>query len=106
MPRLDPPVPVSAVDIIFETLITFNHPLIPGSLDPTNWSVRVNNQRHGITIAGVPAFTPTIVDIRHEPGFIPDPGPNAVFYTPPPFDVISDTAKQIPAAAFAEFPVT
>jgi hypothetical protein len=35
-----------------------------------------------------------------------DPGPDVVSYSPPPFDIISDTAKPTAAPAFADFPVT
>lgn len=97
---------MSAEDVINQAIVTFNHPLLPGGLDAANWSVRSGNLRFTIATAFVPAFTPTVVDLMYVLPGAADPGPDVVDYTPPPSDVISDTARQIPAPGFLNFPLT
>ncbi len=106
MAQLDPPVPILAADIVFQAQVTFNHPLIQGALDHDNWSVRFGDERFAISNASVGAFPPTDIILSYDMPGVPDVGPDVVDFTPPPSDVISDTARQIPAPGFLNFPMT
>ncbi len=106
MGSLDPPVPVSAEDIVFAASVVFNHPLKDGLLDKTNWSVRFGDERFTMSDANVSEFVPNQVNLSYDLPGAPDVGPDVVSYTPPPSDVISDTARQIPAPGFLNFPMT
>lgn len=106
MPLLDPPVPIFAQDIINAATVTFNHPLIVGPLDPANWSARFGGLRFAMATAGVGIGDPTQVQLTYVLPGVPDPGFAVVDYTPPPSDVISDTARQIPAAGFLNYPLS
>lgn len=106
MPSLDPPVPILAQDIVFAAQVTFNHPLLLGALDPTNWSVRFGNERFAMTTATVGVGDPTQVQLTYDLPGVPDVGADIVDYTPPPADVISNTARQIPAPGFLDFALT
>ena len=64
------------------------------------WS---NNSRPIISGNALPG-TPTVVRLQFG-GVVPDAGPDVVSFAPPPFDVLSDTAKSIPAPAFTDFPL-
>lgn len=102
-PVLDPPVPIDASwePLTPATLVTFSHSIRPDSLDTGNWFVRFANQSYPVTGAIVIAgkvqltFAAPIIDL----------GPNVVSYSPPPFDVISNTAKPVPAGAFTDYPL-
>ncbi len=102
---LDPPVPVSAVfNLPFMQLtVAFSHPVRFHTPNATaSWFLRAGNLRW--TIASV-SVGPLVVLIAVTPG-VGDPGPNVCSYSPPPVDVVSDTARPIPAPAFSDFPVT
>ncbi len=102
---LDPPLPLSAVfnPPLGPVTVTFSHPILSNpALDPSNWFVRRSNNSFTFSllkaVGGVVELTtlsPTI-----------NPGPDVVSYSPPPFDVLSDTARAVPAPAFADFPLT
>ncbi|KKM68217.1 hypothetical protein LCGC14_1463120 [marine sediment metagenome] len=105
MPVLDPPVPLSAVFAAGPSTLTltFSHPLVgPQAGDPGNWFIRFDNFERIVT--GV-AINPGNVVLDTAMGGILF-GDDAVSYSPPPFNIISDTAKPTRAPAFAEFPVT
>jgi len=102
---LNPPVPVKATDIALACQIDFDRPLVPGVLNLANWSVRHSNTRYAMFDAGVGPFQPESVVIHYIPPGVPDPGPDVVTYSPPPFDVVGDP-DLVPAAAFTDFPIT
>lgn len=95
-----PPAPILATWSNPDAFITFSTPLTPGVLDHTNWFVRVGDFARGPGSAVM--VPPNVVKVTTI-GFAPDPGPNVVGYSPPPFDVIGPGG---PAAAFADFPIT
>lgn len=70
--------------------------------DLPNWNVRYLNQKPAVTdvtsLGGV-----VIVSLGFGP---PDVGPDVVSYSPPPFDLESNTAKHLKAPAFVDFPIT
>lgn len=105
MPTLDPPVPVSAVwDRGPERLtVTFSHAILDSPIPtPANWTMRFDAFRWSALSAGVLAGVLVLDMVEGDP----DAGPNNCTFTPPPFDIISNTVRQIPAPAFADFPVT
>lgn len=75
--------------------MTFDRPLTPAVLDPTNWSGRGANKRY--TFASVEAADTRVLLTDPDAG-VPDVGPDEVVYSPPPFDLVSTFDK--PAAAF------
>lgn len=82
--------------------ITFDQPLGPDpALDTDNWFVRLSNQayRRDAAVAAGDAVVLTL-------GLaIPDPGPNVVSFSPPPFDVLAAAPSFKPAPAFSDFPL-
>lgn len=105
MASLDPPVPIKATFSVGlrQAVITFNHPLLDVPLDPANWSVRDMDLDQPVQTAAV--VLPNVVRLVTL-GVGPDPGLDGVSFAPPPFDVVSDTAKPTPAPAFTDFPTT
>lgn len=103
---LDPPVPQSAFFNLGFTFgnVEFQHPLIPGSLDPANWFVRWLNRSRFVDAALVAPGNPLAVAFTTSGSGV-DVGPDVVSYSPPPFDVISATARAVPAPAFSDFPL-
>lgn len=103
MPPRSPPSPVSATYAQNDQIlrVVFDRFLEDGPLDQLNWWVRASNsKRTGL----VPAFAHNKV-VTCPVGFpVINPGADACFYVPPPFDVRS--RHDLPAAAFAEFPMT
>lgn len=102
LPPSEAPIPISATfDVSSEILIVrFDQPILPGILDPGNWSVRAANERFPSTTSiATDSIVTTIAGTA-----VPEIGPNQCFYTPPPSDVIGQNA--LPALAFANFPVT
>lgn len=97
MPPEPPPVPIDMAWLIFPVRgrVTFDRPLTPAVLDPTNWSARVLGLRY--KFASV-AASGVFVRLDDPDAGLPDPGPTQVTYLPPPFDLISTFDK--PAAAF------
>ena len=83
--------------------ITFTHPMqVAVPTDLGNWFVR-----HGGTKPAVTAVQSLVGVVVLSLGFgPPDPGPDVVSYSPPPFDLASNTAKPIAAPAFSAFPIT
>lgn len=69
-------------------------------MDPTNWFVRVGGFSQNIVSALAVAPNQVLVTSF---GAGPDPGPDVVSYSPPPFDVVGPTG---PAAAFSDYPIT
>ncbi len=106
MPSLDPPVPIRASFQAAFTLglVEFDKPLVLGDFDPANWRLRWMNQDRPVTSARVLVGSPTVVTIRTT-GVAGDIGPDTIDYTPPPADIISNTARQIPAPGFINFPL-
>lgn len=104
MGSLDAPVPIDALwkPGPKNATVTFSHRIVEGALDPLNWFVRFDGLRRDILTVTV-ALPGTVV-IRTTFTAI-DAGPDIVSYSPPPLDVISNTARRIPAAAFADFPL-
>lgn len=104
MPSLDAPVPILAIwdGFLNEAIVTFSHPLQPVPVgDITNWEVFFaffKRPVNGVIIAGNTAVLSTGAPIG-------DPTPQQVRYLPPPFEVVSDTTKPTPAAAFTAFPI-
>jgi len=99
----DPPVPLAAVDFAGipnpSVVVTWDQPLAPGLLAPSNWSARLAGVAYsGVACSAAGVETTTFLLAGH-----PDPGKDEVSYSPPPFDVVS--AKGIAAAAFAGFTV-
>lgn len=105
-PQLDPPVPVDGFyDPVFEAgWVDFDKPLNPASLDLANWFVRHSNVERDIWFAAVTPPGLNRVGLRGTAG-APNIGPDVVSYSPPPFDVTAGP-RRVPAAAFADFPIT
>lgn len=103
MPQLDAPIPIGAIDTFGTIFITFNHPILNLPMTPAPWFVRSGNVIR--TVNTVSQFAIREVRLLTTPGAA-DPGPDIVSYTPPPADVISDTARQIAAPPFLAFPIT
>lgn len=106
LPSRDPPVPIDASFNIGFGLVNvqFDRDLEVGLLDPANWFVRFQNLERPVILPQVPPLGPDFVNMST--GIVvPDPGPDVVSYSPPPFDVISDTFNPTPADAFADFPL-
>lgn len=103
-PSLDPPVPIAAIwdGFLNEATITWSHNLQPVPVgDITPWVVNFNNFRrpvNGVIIAGNTVVLSTGAPIL-------DLSPDAVRYSPPPFEVVSDTVKPTPAEGFISFPL-
>lgn len=84
--------------------VTFQHPLRTGPLNIANWKLRWLNQDYPILTASVQpgdAFRVTGTFGLN----VPDPGPTGISYSPPPFDVVSDTARPTTADAFLDYPI-
>lgn len=80
--------------------VQFSTSLTLGPLDTGNWFVRVGNRSQ--TIFTAVASAPDLV-LLTSIGSGPNPGPDVVSYSPPPFDVIGPPG---PAPAFSDFPIT
>lgn len=102
-PQLDPPLPILATEDFGSVTVTFCHNLVPGVIDPTNWSGRFAAR---LFTAGSAVVTFAGVALINLVLGAADPGPDVVTFAPPPFDLLSDTARQIPAPAFTDFPIT
>lgn len=84
--------------------VTFSENLTPGILNPANWSIRWLGFSAPPTGASVAAPGPGAV-VQLVPGLgVPDPGPDAVTFTPPPFDVTA-LVDSAPAQGFVGFPL-
>lgn len=73
----------------------FDRNLQAGVLNRLIWEMRLADVRYGFDSA---IAVNNFVYLIRNPFPTPDPGPDYVKWTPPPFDVISDWG--IPAAAF------
>lgn len=104
MPVRDAPVPIAASwsGITRSATVTFSHD-VRFLLDPkdANWFVRFDNVEKPVTDVSMGPVNVVVSTL----GGVPDAGPNVVSYSPPPFDVVSDTLKPFPAAAFTDFPL-
>jgi len=90
------PLPVSATSNAAGTsfTVTFDAPLVPALLNPTNWRIRrANSNNPGISASA----TGSIVSGTASPG-TPQFGPDRLFFDPPPFDLIG--LNGLPVAAF------
>lgn len=97
--------PLTAVwsDAFSTATLTFSHPLVPlAGGDVGNWFVRERGDQRPVTMVTINPGNIVLLTA----GAIANPGDDVVSYSPPPFDVVSDTARQIPAAAFTDFPLT
>lgn len=100
--------PIAATWVAFLTTaqVTFSHPLLLDLAgDTANWFVRVANVERtvmGVTIGAGPGNNR--VDLTTLAAGA-DFGPDVVSFSPPPFDVVSDTVKPQPAPAFADLPL-
>lgn len=94
------PAPILATWSSPKCTVTFSQPLTPGPLNPGNWFVRVGDRSQTIFIAA--AVAPNTVELTSI-GSGPNPGPDVVSYSPPPFDVTGPTGD---AQAFADYPIT
>jgi len=84
--------------------VEFDQDLNVAALNTLNWQVRVNNVLYRPATAAVETFSRRAARLYNLiPGF-GDMGPNAVSFSPPPFDVVSSESG-LPAAAFAEYPL-
>jgi hypothetical protein len=84
--------------------VSFNHPLVPDPvLDPTNWSVTILNVLRTVDSAIALAGNVTLfLGMPIGPNMVSD----RVSFSPPPFDVLSDTARSVAAPAFTDFLIT
>lgn len=99
--------PLSAVWIVpaRNLRVTFDRPLVPGILDPANWSVRFANNRRSADAAEVLVGSPTIARSSYPISGIPEIGDNVCDYLAAPPDVVGDP-DLTPAGAFVGFPVS
>jgi len=99
----DPPVPVEAHYVAPNLLVDFDQDLQPGPVDEGNWFMAFEDRLYYSDNAWIAPGQPRRVQCHMfvHAGII---GPNACWYYPPPFDVIS--VKDIPAERFEPFPVT
>lgn len=97
-----PPLPISATidEITGIWSITFDRPLTPAALAIANWTIRAANTFFNVTAASSSGL---IVSGSSDTGD-EDLGPDVISYAAAPADVIS--TRGIPAAAFADFPIT
>ena len=97
----NPPVPIAAQwDTFTETgSVTFDQALQPGALDTANWDFRVANNLRPLVSAVASGAVVSVVTSGANPSI----GPNAVSYSPPPFDVLN--ASNQAAVAFLNFPL-
>jgi hypothetical protein len=103
---LEPPLPVSGVFLPGpKTLrMDFDRALVPGPIDPLNWTVHFGGTKYdgNTATAGFPA--PHQVSVSMIAGFPPPAPGQRAYYNPPPFDV--QGLNGVPAALFADFPIT
>lgn len=85
----------------FRTVVTFDRPLTPGPVDFANWRARHGNEKYNGAVTATAAGS--TVTCRQVVGF-GDVGPNVVHYDAIAPDVLSSFG--VPAAAFANFPIT
>lgn len=100
MPPDPPPVPILATNVANTLDVQFSTVLAIGPLAAGNWTIRIGNFDRQPTVAVV--VPPDTVRVTHLPVF-PNPGPDVVSFSPPPFDVVGPGG---PAVAFADFPIT
>lgn len=81
--------------------MTFDRPLIGGVSNKNNWFVRQNNFKQPVQAPPIIAGN-QVTALTNFP--VLDIGPDVVTFTPPPFDVVATNG--LPAAAFADFPLT
>jgi hypothetical protein len=80
--------------------VIFDQRLRPGSIDPLNWAVRINNSTVTLTSAHLDTETSVRVDGSTVPG---PPQANQCDFSPPPNDVRN--YRLVPAVAFVNMPV-
>lgn len=99
-PPEPPPVPILATNVANTLSVFFSTPITPGPISQLNWAIRLANFNRDPIVAT--AVAPNRVDVTHLQ-VLPNPGPDVVSYSPPPFDVVGPGG---PAVAFADFPIT
>jgi hypothetical protein len=95
-------VPLSAVYGAPDTLIvTFDQALVGGALSTVPWAVRIGGYTYNVASATASGVE---VGMLISQGAA-NPGADVVSWTPPPADIVS-AGTGVPAAAFADFPIT
>lgn len=84
-------------------VVTFDRPLKPGTLAPTDWRFRYGG--HLWVVSAATAVGSTVVLGINGTGPA-DPGPDAVWYLAQYRQVRGAVPPHPPAAAFDEFPIT
>lgn len=104
MPPDPAPIPILAQwnGVLKMCVVTFDLPLVAGGLDIGNWFVRFGGLSWALTNG---AAGGSQVNLQGSGGSVPDAGPDVVGYSPPPFDVLASVGA-VPAAGFADFPLT
>jgi hypothetical protein len=95
------PIPISGVGPTADPgqfLLTFDQDIFDQTMTGTNWSFRFEGNRWAVATAGV--FNGK-VGLDAVMG-APDAGPDAITFTPPPFDILG-RFNGLPAAAFTDF---
>jgi hypothetical protein len=81
--------------------VDFNLALVAGPLDFGNWTFRLTNHRYLVTVATAAAAH---IDCGGAIDTGADPGPDAISYFPPPFDVRTPAGGL--ADLFTDYPIT
>lgn len=97
----DPPSPISATFVLGTLVVTFDQALAGGAVNAANWTACDSGNRRDCTGALVVGSE---VRLTLGPPLLPC-SPDGVTFAPPPFDVVS-AASGLPAAGFADFPIT
>ncbi len=104
MPLRDAPVPTDGLwnDTTKLLDLTFSHPIrVAAPLDTGNWFIRFSGRSQTVIAASAVGGIVRVLTS----GIVSNPGPNVVSFSPPPFDVISDTVRPLRAEAFTDFPI-
>ena len=99
-PDLTPPVPISGEAFGDNLSVLFDRHLLPGVLDPSNWTARWDSIIRIATSAIAVGSQVNLVTEEDEG----DIGPDKVSYNAMPPDVLS--LDGTPAASFDAFPIT
>lgn len=96
-----PPLPIAATLVIATGAwtCTFDKPLQPAALNFANWTMRASGDQWAATSATSSGAVVSGVALIG----LASAGPDVIFFTPPPFDVLS--LSGLPAVAFADFPL-
>lgn len=99
----NPPQPLSATINATSGVwsVQFDSDLVPGGLDAANWTIRANDTAYDVVAAS--ANDAQVVGASNAGD--ENIGADVISYSPPPFDVV-ESVNNLPAAAFADFPLT